>query len=92
MKATGGAFCALKGDGTVVTWGTLAFQEFGRLGATGVGECETSCFQMDLFSNIQPSWKGRDGTSFPIFFLGVYIIVLWNCNEKSTKKIGSKIK
>ena len=71
----------------MVTWGTSA-KEIRRLGATGVGEGETSCFQMDLFSSIQPSWKGRDGTSFLLHFFGstYYIIVLWNCNEKSTKK------
>lgn len=44
VKATGGAFCALKGDGTVVTWGTSA-KEIRRLGATGVGEGEISCFK-----------------------------------------------
>ena len=37
VKATGGAFGALKGDGTVVTWGTLAkFEEIGT-GGLGVG-------------------------------------------------------
>jgi len=37
VKATGGAFCALKGDGTVVTWGTLAEgdQEIGSNGGWG---------------------------------------------------------
>ena len=34
VKATGGAFCALKGDGTVVTWGTSA-KEMRRLGSLG---------------------------------------------------------
>ena len=34
VKATGGAFCALKGDGTVVTWGTLAEVDW-EIGSNG---------------------------------------------------------
>lgn len=63
VKATGGAFCALKGDGTVVTWGTWAKFRFLEL---GVGE-GFKLFQM-IFSQRSSHDGTTDGTSLPTFF------------------------
>lgn len=83
MKATGGAFCALKGDGTVVSWGTLAFQE---IGSWGLGRVKQAVSKW-IFSPIS-SHHGREEMEvvFLTFFRVYMIFVLWNCNEKPTKK------